>query len=288
MKNWREVKNKFLNVLTPVLGEKESHSVFRLTIEKFTGNFPPTAEDLNSQLSEVEIEKVNDILSRLQNNEPIQYILGYAWFYDLKLRVTKDVLIPRQETEELVHWISSEKKSTQRYQILDLGCGSGAIGLALAKYLPNSQVIAGDISTEAVQIAKQNAKWNNITNISFSELDMLALPEFSKRFDIIVSNPPYVDWDHQKKMPENVTKYEPELAIFAPKGDELRFFKSIADFARKQLKDKGQLFFEINEHYKDEVVQMLYDKGFKTVEPKKDLNGNWRMVKAEIITFINQ
>lgn len=282
MKNWREVKQDFLKALQVELGEKETNSVFRLTMEYFTGNFPPSEADLKQFLTADEQAEVTTIISRLQNHEPIQYILGYAWFYDLQLQVNPNVLIPRQETEELVHWISEEVRNMPRLSILDIGCGSGAIGLALAKYVPDCTVLAGDISSEAVKVASENASRNAIANIQFEEMDMLNLPALAQTFDVIVSNPPYVDWEHRVKMPKNVTTYEPDLALFAPKGDELRFYKAIADFAKEQLSERGFLFFEINEHYKDDVVEMLKSKGFLKVTPKQDINGNWRMVKAVI------
>lgn len=282
MKNWRKVKQDFSKALSNQLGERETNAVFRLTIEKFTGNFPPTENDLESLLSEEQEREVNQILLCLKNNEPIQYILGYAWFYDLKLKVNSHVLIPRQETEELVHWITEHAGNLRQCRILDLGCGSGAIGLALAKFITNCDVIAGDISTKAVELASENAKRNHIKNIRFQQLDMLNLPSFDNKFDIIVSNPPYVSITHKAKMPVNVTQYEPNIAIFAPPDDELIFFNAIASFAKEHLKNHGHLFFEINENYKTELVELLTEKGFKNVEAKKDLNGNWRMLKAGI------
>ena len=279
--NWREVKHTYLNALTPKFGEREANSIFKLMIESFTGNFPPTSEDLEQQLTEQEHAKAIDILDQVVNDMPIHYVLGYAWFYDLKLNVNEDVLIPRQETEELVHWIIQDNKGEVRQRILDIGCGSGAIGLSLAKYTRMPRVVAGDISQGAVAVAKQNAVANEIENIEFMELDMLNLPTFEYQFDVIVSNPPYVDLSFKEKMPKNVIQHEPNIALFAPKGDELLFFRAIAEFALEQLKPEGTLYFEINEFYVEELKALLQQLGFSQVEAKKDMNGKWRMMKVQ-------
>jgi release factor glutamine methyltransferase len=223
--------------------------------------------------------QIYDIIEQLKHNKPIQYILGSTEFYGLPFYVDESVLIPRPETEELVHWII-EDYGNSGPMILDLGTGSGCIPVALAKNISSSMVMGADISVEALETARKNALRNNV-DVTFIELDILAdhLPELGK-FDVIVSNPPYVTIQQKERMEANVVDFEPHVALFVPQKDPLIFYKAISRFARKFLKANGSLYFEINEDLSDETGNAVKDCGF-SVELRKDINGKYRMLKAQ-------
>ncbi len=225
--------------------------------------------------------QITEIVNRLKTYEPIQYILGEADFFGLTFQVNADVLIPRQETEELVDWILQQTTSTNP-SILDIGTGSGCIPISLKKYLPEAQVKGCDISEKALKTAKYNAELNQVS-VDFFQLDILN-PELNdiSKVDIIVSNPPYVTEKEMKLMHDNVLKHEPHSALFVPDNDPLLFYKALADFGKAHLKNEGQLFWEINESYGSECIDLLQEKGFIGVQLKKDINGKDRMVSAQL------
>lgn len=240
-------------------------------------------------------------IDELQKEKPIQYILGKTEFYGLPFTVTDDVLIPRPETEELVDWIVEDVESenieaakgrqiTNNKQItiniLDIGTGSGCIAIALAKNIPTARIFALDSSAKALEIARQNARLNEV-EIQYIQADILESPvDLSgiehHKFDIIVSNPPYVRELEKGQMKNNVLKYEPEKALFVKDNDPLVFYKTIADFAIKNLKKEGKMYFEINQYLGNETVAMLAGKNFTKTVLKKDLFGNDRMLKTVI------
>ncbi len=251
----------------------------------------------NDTISESELLKFNFAIKDLKNNRPIQHILGKADFYGLKFIVNEHVLIPRQETEELVHLIIKENweeriknqesgnktKDSRLITILDIGTGSGCIPIVLKKKIPLAIVYSIDISEKALEIAKVNAKLNEV-DIQFVQQDILLdkpLP-FEIKFDVIVSNPPYVRNLEQEQMHKNVLDFEPHLALFVSDEAPLIFYKSIADVALKSLKPEGKLYFEINEYLADETIQMLLEKGFKNVELFKDINGKNRILRGKM------
>ncbi len=233
-----------------------------------------------NDLSDKKKQNIISIVKRLQNNEPIDYILGHSEFYGLQFKVSPSVLIPRPETEELVEWILMESKQTNPH-ILDIGTGSGCIAITLAKKLKNATVDAWDISDKALEVAQCNAITNEVC-VNFSEVDVLKPPTLIKYFDIIVSNPPYIKEMEKKVMSRNVLDFEPQLALFVPNTDALIFYNKIADIAQQWLNRNGLLYFEINQTNGPEVVQLLKEKGFVNVELKKDMSGNDRMVRAKI------
>jgi len=225
------------------------------------------------------------ILTRLKTGEPIQYIIGHTEFYGLPFKVNPSVLIPRPETEELVEWAIASVGSGQFAvgSILDIGTGSGCIAISLKKNLPQFQVSGIDISADALDTAKENAKLNNV-DIDFIKGNILS-PETPFAFHLspftsIISNPPYVTLRDKTQMHKNVTDFEPHTALFVPENDPLVFYKAIADFASKSLIANGLLFFEINESYGKEIVELLNNKGFKNIELRKDMSGRDRMVKC--------
>jgi release factor glutamine methyltransferase len=194
--------------------------------------------------------------------------------------VNESVLIPRPETEELVDWIRNENDLNKNLQILDIGTGSGCIAISLKHEFPFATVDAFDISNEALETARKNAAQNGL-EVNFSEVDILNAPAFDKKWDIIVSNPPYVLENEKLQMHSNVLEYEPHLALFVPDNDPLLFYREIALFAKKQLNANGKLYFEINRAYGQATVDMLSELGFQHIELRKDISGNDRMVRGE-------
>ncbi len=235
----------------------------------------------NTQLLPDIEAQIYDIINQLERYRPIQYIIGSTEFYDLKFLVNESVLIPRPETEELVHWIIDDYTGLAP-QIIDIGTGSGCIAVTLAKKIDGSVVTGVDISPKALNLARENAAFNAV-NMNFIELDILAnsSPEFVT-FDVIVSNPPYVTIKQKDNMSSNVLNFEPHLALFVPENNPLIFYTAIASFANKYLKDDGSLYFEINEDLSKETTNALSELGF-TSEIRKDINGKCRMIKAKRI-----
>ena len=220
-------------------------------------------------------------IERLKIYEPIQYIIGETQFYGLNFNVNKTVLIPRPETEELVDWIIKENEAKNEINILDIGTGSGCIAIALAKNLKNTKVFALDVSTEALDVAKKNAV-NNEVDIEFIEHDILnvVLEIKNLKFDIIVSNPPYVRKLEKDLMQDNVLKHEPHLALFVDDDNALIFYKAITEFSKKHLSKNGQLYFEINEYLGDSTKVLLENENFKHVELRQDIKQKDRMLKG--------
>ncbi len=231
-----------------------------------------------TELSDNEKQNIISIVQRLQNGEPIQYIIGHTEFYGLDFKVTPSVLIPRPETEELIEWILLETKQLNPH-IVDIGTGSGCIAIALAKKMKYATVDAWDVSAKALEVAKNNAISNSVS-IKFTAVDVLKEQSFNKKFDIIVSNPPYIKDCEKEVMSKNVLDFEPHQALFVSDNDALIFYNRIADIAMQQLNTNGWVYFEINQANGLEVVQLLQARGFVDVELKKDISGNDRMVRA--------
>ena len=231
------------------------------------------------EISEVEYKRFNEAMNRLKNHEPIQYVLECAYFFGLEFLVTPAVLIPRPETEELVAWILEHFSKIDALKILDLGTGSGCISIALAKNLPSAQVFALDISTEALEIARFNAKKNNV-EINFISSNMLEWKSI-QQFDIIVSNPPYVLEKEQKQMKDNVLKHEPHLALFVDNASPLVFYKALRKIAQNNLSQNGLCFAELNEAFGVETKALFDEVSFQNVILKKDTFGKIRMLKAQ-------
>jgi release factor glutamine methyltransferase len=236
----------------------------------------------HEKISLTNFERIKAITSRLKNFEPIQYILGETEFYGLKLAVNPSVLIPRPETEELVQWII-KSNLPENIAILDIGTGSGCIALAIKSRLKNAEVFGFDISENALVVARQNAIKNNL-DVDFFQADILKLEDSEwKKFDVIVSNPPYIRESEKQLIHSNVLNFEPENALFVPDVDPLVFYRAIAFFARKHLADSGMLFLEINENLGFEMNEMLANSGFSEIEIRKDINGKNRMVSCRNI-----
>lgn len=281
IKEFRTHFNKELSALFP---QTEIDSFFFLLIEKELG-LQRIDLTLNKQLPipEDKFKYVYNALSRLKVQEPIQYISGETEFYGLPFNVTRDTLIPRPETEELVTWVLEEATSKtveNPLTILDIGTGSGCIAISLAKNLPNAHLFAMDVSEKALKVAQANATKNEV-QIEFIQTNILEVNKLPQQFDVIVSNPPYVRDLEKKEIQPNVLENEPHLALFVDDNNPLVFYKKIAELAKNHLTKNGKLFFEINQYLGKEMIDLLQEHGF-TTELKKDIFGNDRMTKSTL------
>ncbi|MCX6221777.1 MAG: peptide chain release factor N(5)-glutamine methyltransferase [Bacteroidia bacterium] len=267
--------------LSPLYPPSEVEGLTRLILEHVTGfNRLQMHMNQNEPLPESKIMQITEILNRLLTNEPIQYILGETEFYGLKFTVTPDVLIPRAETEELVDWIISEEKAHCK-NLLDIGSGSGCIPISIDKNANIDKVDGWDISEQALRIARGNAVRND-SKVQFSYQDIFAptgITELSK-WDVIVSNPPYVLMEESDLMERNVIDFEPHVALFVPDHDPLIFYRTIARFAAVHLQLHGSLYFEINEAMGEQTTKLLEEFGFDEILTRKDLQGKVRMVRG--------
>lgn len=233
--------------------------------------YPEKTVDVNN-------EKLNTYISKLEEHYPIQYLVGECFFYSRLFNVREGVLIPRPETEELIQLITSSKYN-ENPKIVDIGCGSGAIAISLAAEIVGSKVSACDISDIAIRTSTENAKRNSVT-VDIFKCDILECVALEKTYDIIVSNPPYIQPSEKALMRANVLVHEPELALFIPEEKPLLFYEKITLLASKALTNNGLLFFEINERFGNECCEMISKYGFKDVCIVKDINGKDRMIKA--------
>lgn len=222
--------------------------------------------------------KLFEDFERLKTGEPIQYIMGKGPFYGRAFFVTPATLIPRNETEELVHLIIKENPQAG-LKILDIGTGTGCIPISLALEMNNPEMFAVDISEEALQIAEKNAV-EFIAKVTFTKCDILTKTPEVPELDILVSNPPYIPEQEKPEMHKNVLDFEPELALFVSNDDPLIFYRMIAEKGQQLLKSGGKLYFEINEKYGKEVAELLEEMGYSDIKVLKDLNGKERMVVA--------
>ena len=281
MKTINDVFARYKKELQHVYDTNETEAITLLVISEISElskakikAFPETV--ISTQVA----EKLEDILIELKTGKPVQYVLGTTEFYGLPFLVNPSVLIPRPETEELVEWVISSVDKEQTGNILDIGTGSGCIAISLKKNLAKFDVSAIDISADAVKTAESNAALNKV-DINFIRQDILKYTEIElPKLNIIISNPPYVTLHDKTQMHNNVIDFEPHTALFVPEDDPLIFYKAVADFALTNLLTDGLLFFEINESYGKETVEMLAGKQFKNIELRKDMSGRDRMIKA--------
>ena len=278
----RNYRSQFIQTLTPIYDATEAESFFYLILEnRLQMKRVDLALHPEIEFSESQLQDYNDILKKLEQQIPIQYILGSTSFYGLEFEVNENVLIPRPETEELVSWILSNHDSSTHLKILDIGTGSGCIAIALAKNLPNAQVFAIDVSEKALATAKNNADRNEV-KVNFIKQDILNTENLEQSFDIIVSNPPYVRNLEKDEIKQNVLAHEPHLALFVEDQNALIFYDKIANLSQRHLNPNGQLYFEINQYLGKEMVQLLEQKGFSAVELRKDIYDNDRMIFGKI------
>ncbi|WP_396600727.1 peptide chain release factor N(5)-glutamine methyltransferase [Algibacter sp. R77976] len=275
----KHLKNIFHEDLDAIYGEDEVDSFFYMLIKDY---FDVSRIQLatNPKYAIDDPERILESLSFLRDHVPIQYIIGQTEFYGLPFKVNNHVLIPRPETEELVERILKQTTNTGPIKILDIGTGSGCIAISLAKHLPNAKVYALDVSEKALAVAKQNAKLNAV-NIEFIEADILKTETIQNlKFDIIVSNPPYVREKEKALMKPNVLENEPHIALFVKDNNPLIFYEAITHFAILNLVEKGVLYFEINEYLGKNMIELLHDNNFLNIELKQDVFKKDRMIKG--------
>ena len=282
----KEYKSNFITQLQSIYDVMEAESFFYLILEdKHQMKRIDLALEPNYEFSEEAIKVWEELVVQLKKEIPIQYLLGNTEFFGLPFIVNENVLIPRPETEELVDWIISEDKKAERQKsikILDIGTGSGCIAVSLAKNILNATVFAIDVSSKALEVAKLNAKQNDVS-VTFLEKNILETDDLLEQFDIIVSNPPYIRNLEKQEIKKNVLDNEPHLALFVDDFDALVFYKKITDLATKNLNPNGKLFFEINQYLGQEMTDLLNQSGFTELELRKDIYGNDRMTKAVLI-----
>ena len=270
--------------LTAVYDQREAQSVARMVLEMRFGL--TLADVLCGQMpDECELQQIQQ---RLLAGEPVQYVIGEAEFGGRRFRVAPGVLIPRPETYELCQWVSNrgerrEERGEKEERILDIGTGSGCIACTLAAELPEAEVTAWDISEEALAIARENARRTQV-HVSFEQVDILdprliaASPQ--NRYQVIVSNPPYICQKEQATMERHVLDHEPHLALFVPDDDQLLFYRAIARYASHALTPGGSLYFEINPLYATELSALLSAMSYHDIALKNDQFGKPRMIKA--------
>ncbi len=266
--------------------ERESQTLLRFLIED---TLSINRIDFSTySLKKEEVNFLNESVERLKNNEPLQYITEKAYFYGLEFEVSPAVLIPRPETEELVHQVLKdfETKKEEKLIFLEVGTGSGCISISLAKNLPHCHFVAIDISREALEIARKNAKKNNITNIEFIELDFLDENSYSNylqlnNINVLISNPPYIRESEKLQMSENVLNYEPHIALFVEEDNPLIFYKSLANFFSNTIKNESGVFYvEINQYLANETKDLFMSFGIENCIVFNDLQENSRFIRA--------
>ena len=280
--NLQKTKRHFTEVLAATFPQREAEQLMRILLEDLFGI------DLKRQLMEPELRidewqyhQLEEAVKRLLSGEPVQYVTGMARFCDLLIKVSPSVLIPRPETEELVQQICASIPQEKPIRIWDIGTGSGCIAIALAKHFVNAEVIAFDISDEALQIGKENAE-NNGVKVTFVQDDVLNPTSefFTQPVDLVVSNPPYVCDCERATMESNVLDWEPEKALFVPDDDPLRFYRQILELAKNRLTPDGQVWFEINERMGEEMLGLCREMGFADAEILLDFAEKPRFCRA--------
>ena len=276
--------------LTPLYDAGEAQAIVRTVLDvKYGMTLTDVICGKVNELSSDESKKLEEIVDRLQKGEPVQYVLGEADFAGRKFHVEPGVLIPRPETAELCEWITNG--ASRQSQILDICTGSGCIAITLGLNIEASEVTGWDISEDSLRIAQGNVLALGAKNVKIEYQDALALsserdrlatslPESQARWDVIVSNPPYICEKEKVDMARNVLDYEPSIALFVPNEDPLKFYRAIAEYATFALKHHGCLYFEINPIYEKETREMLEGLGFKDIETKEDSFGKKRMMRA--------
>ena len=269
-----ELKQIFIDQLSSIYEVDEVESIFLIYIEdKLDLKFQP-------QLTIQNTKEVLSDLSELKQGKPIQHITQKAFFYDHFFYVNENTLIPRPETEELIELIRNDFPQDKKLSIVDLGTGTGCIPITLFKLFPNAQVSALDISSKALEVAQLNAK-NLAASVHFIQQDLLQDFELNEKFDIIISNPPYIRNLEKSEMHQNVLDFEPHLALFVEDHDPLIFYRKVFDFAEKHLKENGTIYCEINQYLGDETKQ-IFQKKYPNTQIIKDISGNDRMLKSSI------
>lgn len=268
--------------LTPAVGADETRAMVRDIIQHTTGMSALRAAIHGTQALEPEtVARAQAIARRVADGEPLQYVLGHAYFAGMVLAVTPDVLIPRPETAQLVDIITDRWKGRKDLQVLDVCTGSGCIAIALAHALSYASVSATDICEKALRIARLNAE-NEHVSVQFAQLDALNMPDTTIKYDIIVSNPPYIAEHERKAMSPRVYDHEPSKALFVPDNDPIRFYRAISKFAATALAPEGTLYFEINPLFINQLRDMMRQSGFRRTDIERDFRGNYRFAICQL------
>ena len=280
MENFNQCKEIFLDLLKENLPSREIENIFfELLFFKMNWERVDYLLNKNQKLSPKEVSFFENCLEKLNKNIPVQYITGQANFCNLLMKVNPNVLIPRPETEELVHLILNNHNHDSLKEILDIGTGSGCIIIALKKTLSNTNCTAIDISKDAIRTAKANAVLNKV-EVDFITKDILDYKNEEKSWDMIVSNPPYIPISNKKHMHPNVVQNEPSQALFVENEEPLKYYQIISDFANNHLKKNGKIYFEIHEDFTNDVVNLLSTKKHFKTTVHKDFQGKKRFVVA--------
>lgn len=276
------IRNEIRRRLLPLLGEGETRAVTMLLFEQIGGlSAVDVLTGRDEELPDETKEKLLDAARRVEKGEPVQYVIGKVVFMGMELEVNQAVLIPRPETEELVRLLIRENSGRKNVNVLDIGTGSGCIALAVKKQMSDAWVAAWDVSENALDVARRNAE-NNILNVDFQQHDILQPQQTAERFDIIVSNPPYVCTSEAAEMERHVVDYEPHTALFVPDDNPLLFYKAIICFARLHLNSGGKIYFETNRAYAADVAELIKTNGFIETEVINDQFGNQRIVRGKV------
>jgi release factor glutamine methyltransferase len=280
MENFNKCKEIFLDSLKENFPSREIENIFfELLFFKKKWERVDYSLNKNQKLTPKEVSFFENSLEKLNKNIPVQYITGQANFCNLLIKVNPNVLIPRPETEELVHLILNNHNQDYLKEILDIGTGSGCIIIALKKILPNTNCTAIDISKDAIRTAKANAVLNKV-EVDFITKDILDYKNEEKSWDVIVSNPPYIPISNKKHMHPNVVQNEPSQALFVDNEEPLKYYQIISDFANNHLKKNGKIYFEIHEDFANDVVNLLSTKKHFKTTVHKDFQGKKRFVVA--------
>lgn len=281
----KDLAGRFADSLAEIYGPDEAHAIFLVAIgsvlQYSRADYLLKKEE---RLQDGQVTRFQNILTELQGGKPVQYVVGETFFYGMPFKVNPSVLIPRPETEELVEWVIESTAlaavTGSGPRIIDIGTGSGCIAISLKKNLPATEVFAMDISEAAIDLATDNAALNQV-DVHFLKADIRDFVTRQK-FDVIVSNPPYIRLCEKEQMQNHVLDHEPHLALFVPNEKPLVFYEAIADFAWATLSDFGLLFFEINAELGKETIEMLAAKSFTDIELRKDMQGKDRMIKCRL------
>lgn len=280
---YKELRKKIFHAISDQYDSRESHNIVSYLMEESLGwKRKDWVLHADEPVSEDFITRMSGYAGQLKKNTPVQYILGHAYFLDLKLKINPSVLIPRPETEELVHWILEECKGKNKLRILDVGTGSGCIALALKHRMKTAEISALDFSENALHIAIENARRLKL-GIHFVTYNITGNGKtvFKKKFDVIVSNPPYILPSEKNTLSKNVLDFEPHEALFTPDEDPLFFYRHIIEFATKNLVNGGKIFFELAPQHVLEIKSIFEKSGlFSEIVIRNDMQGKQRMIRS--------
>ena len=280
----QEASQQLLVRLREIYDQREAAAITNLAMENLTG-MPKMDRVMHAQeLFDYSLEtKWNGYLEKLFKREPVQYVLGEAWFMGMKFFVSSDVLIPRPETEELVNWVVEDNCEAKNLDIFDAGTGSGCIGISLGAKLPGARIICGDLSDSALAVARINATALKV-DLQFMLMDMLDAHtwELLPMMNIIVSNPPYIPVSQKNSMHGNVVNYEPHAALFVDDDDVLKFYKALAAMGKKKLLQPGKIYVEVHEDLAHQTAEIFRKAGYTGIMIRKDMQEKERMVSAAV------